>query len=229
MKKVDSTFEDFQLNSNERYYVKYSYRKYFWRLLFSSVFLLKLIQMYLINHPKIYRVFQILMMQDLPKNAPMWLKTFLNQKIPAEYLTAYPLLGLITLIAFFMIWWMLVVYTSEISINYKFIEMRIGILNKNIDTVDLVQIRDQIINTPWYDRILGLGNLRIESKDISTPHLELKGLDSKEAEIFMNFVRENSYLNMTDLRRAQIVESKVKKEKSPKHTDSEDDGEGYND
>jgi hypothetical protein len=93
----------------------------------------------------------------------------------------------------------------------------------------LVQVKDQIIDTPWYDRILGLGNLKIESKDYTTPHLEFRGLSSSDAEQFMNYVRENSYLNITDLRRSQIVEDKTNKKKSKSKIDSEDDGDGYSD
>lgn len=231
MKRVeDNSFENYQLEVNDKYVFKFSFRKYFWRFLFLGLAIAKLVSLYFIEHPKFYRVFNLLFMDDIPKAGPMAIKVFLNQKIPSEYLTAYPLGLLILFLSSLGIWWILELLTSTISINYKFLELRTGILifNKKIETVELIQIRDQNINTPWYHRLLGLGNLNIDSKDVTTPHLSLHGLDASEAEELMNFVRENSYQNITDLRRSQIVENKSKKKNTGKNN-LDDDGEGYSD
>lgn len=227
MKKEDNTYQNYQLDVNEKFCVRYSYKKYFWKFLFSGFLLFKLIQFYLISHPQYYRVFHLLTMDDIPKKGPMFLKTFLNTKIPSEYLTSYPLLFLIALISGFMIWWVLIILTSDISINYKKIELSTGIFNKSIGRIDLVKVTDAEIKSPWYDRILGLGNIHIQSRDPSTPYLILSGLSTSDAKHFYNYIDENSYVNMTDLARARMVERREKNKKS--NVNVIDDGEGYND
>lgn len=229
MKKVeDNSFETYQLKVDEKYVFRFSYMKYFWRFLFVILAITKLASLYFDQHPKFYRVFNLFFMDDIPKQGPMFLKIFLNQKIPSEYLTSYPLIALISILGLLLVWWILLIITSTISINYKFVELKTGIISENLSSIDLIQVRDQDVITPWYNRLLGLGNVFVESKDPSTPHLWLRGLSAKDARFLYNLVRENSYINITDLRRSQIVEEKSKKKKQDK-TDLEDDGDGYSD
>lgn len=212
---IDESLEKYRFSSsNEKYSIHLSYKKYFWRILFLSIIISKLTMLYFQTEEKIYRLFHILQLSDVPKWGPLFWKKFLNTKIPSEYVTQYPLLAVIVILCLYIIWLLLVCKTTKITINYKFIEVREGVLNRKIDSINLVDIRDEPINIPWYDRLIGLSHLNIKSTDKTTPNLKLDGLNAVEAEHFMNYIRQNSYQNYTDYRISTDKEKPTRRKKN---------------
>lgn len=66
------------------------------------------------------------------------------------------------------------------SVSYRISNYRIdyerGILSKKIDTLELWHVEDISFSQSLFDRILGVGNIRIMSHDETTPELMLRGL-----------------------------------------------------
>lgn len=221
MKQVDDdSLEKYHFNSSsEKYSIHLSYRKYFWRILFISLIISKLTMMYFQSEQKIYRLFQIFQLSDVPKWGPMFWKKFLNSKIPSEYVVQYPLIALVIGLCIYIVWLLLVCKTTKITINSKFIEVREGVLNRKIDSINLVDIRDEPISIPWYDRLIRLSHLNIKSNDKTTPNLNLAGLNADEAEHFMNYIRQNSHQNYTDYRISLDKQERASKRKNSKKSD----------
>jgi uncharacterized membrane protein YdbT with pleckstrin-like domain len=51
-----------------------------------------------------------------------------------------------------------------------------GIFSKRMDQVDLYRINDYVVERPFFQRLLGTGNLVLEALDKTTPELRLEGL-----------------------------------------------------
>ena len=226
--QYDDSFEKYRFNSpSDKYSIHLSYRKFLWRFVFLTFLFIKASILYAQSDSKIFRLFQILQLNDVPKWGPMFWKSFLNTKIPSEYVVQYPLLFLMIFILIYMVWLLLVCKTTKITINSKFIEVREGVLNRKIDSINLVDIRDEPIEIPWYDRIIKLSHLNIKSTDKTTPNLNLSGLDAVEAEHFMNFIRINAYQNYTDYRISKDRRENSIKKKNKKNdevaVDNEED------
>lgn len=66
------------------------------------------------------------------------------------------------------------------TVRYRITSYRIdyehGIINKNIDTLELWHVDDISYQQSLADRLLNVGNIIVLSDDKSTPRLELKGL-----------------------------------------------------
>lgn len=66
------------------------------------------------------------------------------------------------------------------TVRYRITSYRIdfehGIVNKNIDTMELWHVDDISYHQSLADRLLNVGNIIVLSDDKSTPRLELKGL-----------------------------------------------------
>lgn len=225
---IDESIDQYRFNSSvAKYSINLSYRKYLWRIMFCILIIAKFSQIWLQSTPKIYRVFQLIGLSDVPKWGPLFLKNWLNTKIPSEYVTQYPLMIGILILVLYIVWLLLVCKTTKITINSKFIEVREGVLNRKIDSINLVDVRDEPINIPWYDRLIKLSHLNIKSTDKTTPNLNLQGLDATEAEHFMNYIRQNAYQNYTEFRisndRQAQSKRRSKKDKENEVMNNDDD------
>lgn len=227
-KKLNTNSEKYQFtDETQQYTIRLSYRKYFWRIVFYILIIAKLVGFYLTKHAPYYRIFQILQMDDIKKSWPMFIKNILIKKVESQYLIDYPLIGLIAFFSLSIIWYILVCRTTSATVNFKYIEVKSGVLNTTTDSIDLVDVRDQYVKTPWYHRLLHVSNLIIESRDVSLPHFVMSGVGSAEADHFMKYLRENNFHNMTDLRRAKDVQNN--RNNKPTKETIVDDGEGYGD
>lgn len=106
-----------------------------------------------------------------------------------------------------------------------------GVLVRESDSTDLVSIRDYKLTRTIHDRILGLSRLVIFSKDITDPEMPVKGIEAKDAQRIINFLRKYAFQNYTEWRLAQERNKRRQNAKRPNPLDigdivSEDEGDG---
>jgi uncharacterized membrane protein YdbT with pleckstrin-like domain len=75
---------------------------------------------------------------------------------------------------------LLVYFARARSVHYRVTTQRVvvesGILNKRLDQTDLYRIHDYVVERPLGQRIVGTGNLLLQTVDRSTPAVRLEGL-----------------------------------------------------
>jgi hypothetical protein len=66
------------------------------------------------------------------------------------------------------------------SIRYRITNYRIdyerGIFSKDIDTLELWHVDDLHFHQSLFDRVLGVGSIRVESRDETMPNLTIRGI-----------------------------------------------------
>lgn len=214
----DSNIGKFKLYSDSpKFEISVSYMKYFWRFILMGAIIAKLTHLYFSVPEKGMRVFEVFGMSGLNPNSPMFWKKILVFKLSPDFFH-YPLLFLILACVLTVVYWIVLCKYTNLSINFKFIEYRHGIFVRQVDTIDLIRVKDQRCSFSWHDRMLGLSNLDIESSDKTLPHLALKGLKYADGFNMMNYIRENNYQSYTDYR--------IDKDKSLRKSNKRNDDDG---
>lgn len=143
------------------------------------------------------RIYDLLGKPDVSaKSSKIWLK-FLNIHV-SEDLINYPLYLIAIVSIIMLIHYVLDAKMTKFSVNFNFIEIKKGILNQSVDTIEMVKVRDQTLEKPIHLRVLGLCKLIVLSKDDTHPTLNMTAVNTKHAELFMNFIRRNSYGSATE-------------------------------
>lgn len=101
-----------------------------------------------------------------------------------------------------------------------------GVFTRTSDSTDLVSIRDHKVKSTLHDRILGISRLKILSKDVSDPEMDINGITKQEAQSIINFLRRYAYQNYTEMRLAQ---EKAKMRKNRQRKNRIDDALGFSD
>ncbi|MBI5366217.1 MAG: PH domain-containing protein [Planctomycetes bacterium] len=70
----------------------------------------------------------------------------------------------------------LVCASQRYKVTSQRIEYETGILSKRRDVLWLYRVEDLVLERPFFQRLMGTGNLQIVSSDKSTPDLRLDGL-----------------------------------------------------
>lgn len=158
----------------------------------------------------------------------------LHIKISYELL-AWPLrLG--SLISFgYMVFVVIQQKSTQYQLNDRNIIYTRGVLVRESDSTDLVSVRDYKLTRTIHDRILGLSRLVIFSKDLTDPEMPVVGIDSKEAQQIINFLRKYAFQNYTEWRLAQERTKRRQNSQKPNPLDignvvdgDGDDGDGNN-
>jgi uncharacterized membrane protein YdbT with pleckstrin-like domain len=76
--------------------------------------------------------------------------------------------------------WLIPLWWRTRGIRYRVTTRRIvvetGVLSKRLEQVDLYRINDYTADRPFFQRLLGTGNLLLKTVDKSTPEIALLGL-----------------------------------------------------
>lgn len=116
------------------------------------------------------------------------------------------------------------------QLNDRNIVFTRGVLVRQSDSTDLVAIRDYKLTRTIHDRILGLSRLVIFSKDLTDPEMPVVGIEAKEAQMIINFLRKYAFQNYTEWRLAQERNKARQNAKRPNPLDIgnivDDDGDG---
>lgn len=94
-----------------------------------------------------------------------------------------------------------------------------GVLVRESDSTDLVSIRDYKLTRTIHDRILGLSRLIIFSKDMTDPEMPVVGIEAREAQQIINFLRKYAFQNYTEWRLAQERNKRRQNAKRPNPLD----------
>lgn len=160
------------------------------------------------------RIYDILGKPAVSKTtSKIWLN-ILSQKFSEETL-AYPLYGVLIFSLIMILYYVILAKTTEFKLNFRCLQVESGVLNRTLDTIDLVSIKDQVIERPLLFRFLGLSRLIVISKDQTHPTLKISAVDSQKATLFFDYIRQNAYQNATE-----YWVAKDRRKRNEKKTDS---------
>jgi uncharacterized membrane protein YdbT with pleckstrin-like domain len=116
------------------------------------------------------------------------------------YLVCFLLCWLVVPI-FIALWKWLVLKNVRYELTTERLKMRQGVLNKELDEIELYRVRDYRLEQPFWLRIFSLGNIVLRTTDESNPFIELRAI--REAE------------RVYELTRKSVEECRVKKRVLP--------------
>lgn len=160
------------------------------------------------------RIYDLLGKPSITKNTSRFILKFLSYRIESSTLSTPLYIGLFICLLM-SIYYVIEAKMTQYNINFRFLEIKKGVFNRTFDTIDLVHIKDQILERPLWFRILGLSRLIILSNDKTTPELKISAVDSKKAVLFLDFIRQNAYGNATEYWIAKDRRRRNEKDQSP--------------
>jgi uncharacterized membrane protein YdbT with pleckstrin-like domain len=93
---------------------------------------------------------------------------------------------------FVAIWKWLVLRSIQYELTTERLRIRQGVLNKELDELELYRVRDYRLERPLFLRMFSLGNITLRSSDTSHPAAMLRAIRDGEAvrEQIRNYVEE---------------------------------------
>jgi uncharacterized membrane protein YdbT with pleckstrin-like domain len=79
-----------------------------------------------------------------------------------------------------LLWQWLVIRNTVYELTSERLKLRSGVLNKQLDEVELYRVRDYKLEQPFFLRLFGLGNISLQTSDRSHPHLTLRAVRNGE-------------------------------------------------
>lgn len=143
------------------------------------------------------RIYDLLGKPEVSKSTSRWWLNTLSTRISEQYLS-YPLYTVLAFCLIMIIYYYLKTITTRYNLNFRFLEVKEGVLSQEINQVDLIKMTDSYVDKKWYLRFLGMSNLVIISTDKTDPTLHLKGISIKEATEFNDYIRTNAYGSSTE-------------------------------
>ena len=91
-----------------------------------------------------------------------------------------PSLGILLLCILTVGLWLFPQWWKSLSKHYRITTRRIvvesGVLSKRLEQVDLYRVNDYTVERPFFQRLLGSGNLVLRTFDKNTPELRVQGI-----------------------------------------------------
>jgi uncharacterized membrane protein YdbT with pleckstrin-like domain len=81
---------------------------------------------------------------------------------------------------FYAIWKWLVVHNIRYELTSERLRVRRGVLNKELDEIELYRVRDYRLEQPFFLRIFSRGNVTVTSTDVSNPIVTLRAVPNSE-------------------------------------------------
>lgn len=120
----------------------------------------------------------------------------------ACYTTNYVLYGLILPVGW-SLWQYLVVRCLRYELTSERIRLRTGVINQQVNEIELYRIKDTTIQLPFLLRLIKLGTLALVTSDRTLPELELKAIRNVRG--VRDMLRENVE-RLRDLKRVREVD-----------------------
>lgn len=76
----------------------------------------------------------------------------------------------------YMLWRYLLVRSQVFELTSERLRITSGVINQNIDEIELYRVKDSFMTRPWWMRLTGLASIVLETSDRSTPHLTIPAL-----------------------------------------------------
>lgn len=96
---------------------------------------------------------------------------------------AFFLLGLffwLVIPIFMILWKWLVVKNIKYELTTERLKTRHGVLNKQMDEIELYRVRDYRLEQPFFLRIFSLGNIVVQTSDKSQPVVTIRAIPKGE-------------------------------------------------
>lgn len=88
-----------------------------------------------------------------------------------------PLLFVLTPIYLVLLLWnYLVVRNTRYEVSTERLKIFAGVLNRNINDLELYRVKDTRLYEPWYYRMVGLGKIIVLTSDLSNPIIVIKAI-----------------------------------------------------
>jgi uncharacterized membrane protein YdbT with pleckstrin-like domain len=81
---------------------------------------------------------------------------------------------------FVMLWQWLVLRNTRYELTSERLKLRHGVLNKEMNDLELYRVRDYKFEQPFFLRIFGLGNITLQTSDSTTPVLVIRAIRDGE-------------------------------------------------
>ncbi len=78
--------------------------------------------------------------------------------------------------AAYALWRYLVVRCQTFELTTQRLRITKGVINQNIDEVELYRVKDIVVERKWWMRLTGLGNVHMETSDRSLPHVDIPAI-----------------------------------------------------
>lgn len=75
-----------------------------------------------------------------------------------------------------MVWSFLVVRCQTFELTTERLRITKGVINQNIDEVELYRVKDIVVERKWWMRLTGLGNVHLDTSDRSLPHVDIRAI-----------------------------------------------------
>jgi uncharacterized membrane protein YdbT with pleckstrin-like domain len=95
---------------------------------------------------------------------------------------------------FIAVWKWLVLRNTRYELTTERLRIRQGVLNKELDELELYRVRDYRLEQPFWLRLFSLGNITLRSSDTSHPVVVLRAIRNGES------VREQIRTHVEDCR-----------------------------
>lgn len=115
----------------------------------------------------------------IPEERSVWFGT------PSQFINlgSYILLGLffwLVIPLFIILWKWLVVRNTKYELTTERLRMRHGVLNKNLDELELYRVRDYKLDQPFFLRLFSLSNIVLQTSDKSHPTVVIEAIPDGE-------------------------------------------------
>lgn len=82
--------------------------------------------------------------------------------------------------AAYLLWRYLVVRTQVFELTSERLRVTRGVINQQIDEIELYRVKDSQMIRPWWMRLTGLASIALETSDRTLPHLVIPAIRGGE-------------------------------------------------
>lgn len=76
----------------------------------------------------------------------------------------------------YAVWRYLTVRCLVFEVTTERLRITKGVINQNIDEVELYRVKDIVVERKWWMRLTGLGNVHLQTSDRSLPHVDIPAI-----------------------------------------------------
>ena len=81
---------------------------------------------------------------------------------------------------FLAVWSWLVLRMTTYELTTERFRVRSGVINRRLDELELYRVRDYKLDQPIWLRLFGLGNIQLQTADVSNPVLTIRAIADSE-------------------------------------------------
>jgi len=87
-----------------------------------------------------------------------------------------PAFAILVLPLGFMLWRYLTVRTQVFELTSERLRITRGVINQQVDEIELYRVKDSLMVRPWWMRLAGLASIELETSDRSMPRLVIPAI-----------------------------------------------------